>query len=133
MYFAAAGDSPETIAFKRSMRESYQNVLGATLQGDISAEPPTPLTYAVEAYYAGQEAQSSNLDAHGATQPEPGQEATGLSPDILEALSIAESIGTPNGATDEQIVRSYRAGLNRQERRRFDRLTPEQKSAEALQ
>lgn len=42
-YFARAGDDAETIAFKRAMRENYQNVIEATLQGDINAEIPNPL------------------------------------------------------------------------------------------
>jgi hypothetical protein len=52
MYFAQIGDTPETIEFKRVMRENYENVLGATLEGDIDADLPDPLAYAVEQFYA---------------------------------------------------------------------------------
>jgi hypothetical protein len=52
MYFAAEGDSPATIALKRAMRESYQNVLRATLNGDINQQLPNPLVFAIEQFYA---------------------------------------------------------------------------------
>jgi hypothetical protein len=55
MYFASAGDDPATIAFKRQMRASYEAVLTATLRGDINADVPKPLIFAVEAYIAQQQ------------------------------------------------------------------------------
>lgn len=138
MYFAASGDSPETIGFKRSMRESYQNVLRATLEGDMGAEPPTPLTYAIESYYAKQDpAPAPGPAAQPQSEPvsapqDAGQQSSGLSPEILDALSIAESIGSTEGPSDEQIINAYRAGLNRRDRRRFDAMTPGQQAEEAL-
>ncbi|MDE4299662.1 phage tail tip lysozyme [Phaeobacter gallaeciensis] len=138
MYFAASGDSPETIGFKRSMRESYQNVLRATLEGDMGAEPPTPLTYAIESYYAKQDpAPAPGPAAQPQSEPmsapqDAGQQNSGLSPEILDALSIAESIGSTEGPSDEQIISAYRAGLNRRDRRRFDAMTPGQQAEEAL-
>ncbi|WP_292024387.1 hypothetical protein [Maritimibacter sp. UBA3975] len=51
MYFAAPGDSPETIAVKRAMRGSYQQVLQATLAGDIRQDIPNPLVFAVNQFY----------------------------------------------------------------------------------
>lgn len=39
-YFAVPGDTQETIATKRKMRESYENVLRTALQGDKSAVVP---------------------------------------------------------------------------------------------
>jgi hypothetical protein len=54
MYFAQVGDTLETIQFKRAMRDGYQEVLGATLRGDVNAEIPNPLIYAINEFY-GQE------------------------------------------------------------------------------
>ena len=51
MYFAAPGDSLETISVKRAMRESYQEVLQATLAGDIRQDIPNPLVFAVNQFY----------------------------------------------------------------------------------
>lgn len=50
MYFAQVGDTPETIEFKRAMRESYEGVLGRTLSGD-QGEAPNPLMFAIEQFY----------------------------------------------------------------------------------
>ena len=50
MYFAQVGDTPETIEFKRAMRESYEGVLGRTLRGD-QGEAPNPLMFAIEQFY----------------------------------------------------------------------------------
>lgn len=52
-YFAQAGDSPETVRFKQQMRHSYEQVLRATLNGDISAEIPNPMLIADEAMGGG--------------------------------------------------------------------------------
>lgn len=49
MYFAAPGDTLGTIKFKRAMREAYQNVLSATLNGGTL--PPNPVIFAVEQLY----------------------------------------------------------------------------------
>lgn len=54
MYFAQAGDSLETIKFKRAMRESYQGVLQRTLSGD-TGEAPNPLMFMVDRLYGNRE------------------------------------------------------------------------------
>jgi len=53
MYFAQVGDSLETIRIKQAMRHSYEEVLKATLNGDMSAEIPNPLMFAIQEYYKG--------------------------------------------------------------------------------
>jgi hypothetical protein len=68
MYFAQAGDSPETINFKRKMRESYQGVLSATLTG--GELPPSPLTFAVEQFYNQGSEPAPSPDPAAAEPPE---------------------------------------------------------------
>lgn len=100
MYFAAAGDSPETIQFKRAMREGYQTVLGATLQGDINQEMPSPLPYAIEQYYA----QGAEPVPEDAAKPQPPlPEWNGPSAEQIRSMSPVERSAMMSAYSVESI------------------------------
>jgi len=78
MYFAQVGDSLETIKFKQAMRHAYQEVLAATLNGDIDAGIPNPLMFAIEQYYNGRPGQVTD----GASSNAPGQSEAPAAPTV---------------------------------------------------
>lgn len=68
MYFAAVGDDPQTIAFKRSMREAYQGVLEQTLNGKADPNQANPLMFALDQIYGSESAPISSPRPPSRTQ-----------------------------------------------------------------